>query len=421
MHYMKSLLKAEFGIEKESLRVDAAGRLALTPHPKIPHPQISRDFGESQMEFISKVYESLGEACLEICSLQQIAERAVKDRESGPEYLWTYSNPPSYSGESGIRIAEFSGSRKEKTAYREYLARKYGKVKMLFSGLHLNYSMPESFFRLLQERFPKLEAARIKSEWYVRLCDVMMSDSWLIVALTSASPVADPAFLDGLMVPECERDRYASFRNSPYGYWNEFLPELSYRDFPSYLGSISRYVESGRIRSVQELYYPIRLKPSGENSFEGLLERGVNHMELRMLDLNPMFCAGVAKKDLIFIHLLIAYRTAGLLRDWNGKKSSKSDAERILLHKEASKMTFWEEHAGHRQAALCLIRDMKRFYAEYEAGNAGEIPSDYEIGDVLDFEERKILDPRARYAVQIRKKYQDDYIRARMAEILSGE
>ena len=64
----QELLKGEFGIEKESLRVDASGHLADTPHIPMPEEQISRDFSESQVEFVSGVHFDLEEACKEIIS-----------------------------------------------------------------------------------------------------------------------------------------------------------------------------------------------------------------------------------------------------------------------------------------------------------------------------------------------------------------
>ena len=101
----QNLLKAEFGIEKESLRVRADGYLADTKHPNIRNRGISRDFGESQVEFISGVSANLQDACVEICCLQDIVEQAIALRPTGKEYIWTYSNPPLYHGEDSIRIA----------------------------------------------------------------------------------------------------------------------------------------------------------------------------------------------------------------------------------------------------------------------------------------------------------------------------
>ena len=420
------LLKGEFGIEKESLRVDAAGHLAVTEHPQIDREQISRDFSESQVEFISGVYDNLQGACGEICMLQGMVEEAIANRPTGKEYMWTYSNPPLFDGEKNIQIAEFTGEKEARTTYREYLAQKYGKVKMLYSGVHLNYSMPREFFELLLEKVPEKSLDQMKSEWYVRLADVLMSDSWLIVALTAASPVAEEAFLRQLGVPKEEMQEYASFRNSQYGYWNLFVPELSYADFSSYLKSVDAYVAAGEISSIQELYYPVRLKPGGENSFENLCQNGVNHIELRMLDLNPMCCAGVAKRDLIFIHLLIAYRTAEILSTWRAGESVhtyrcfSSDGERILLHKQAARFSFWEEYAECREYALTLIRNMKNFFRAYGKMEGVTVPKDYPVSEVLEFQEKKILEPDKRYANQIRAKYQSNYIKTRMREIREG-
>lgn len=406
------LLRGEFGIEKESLRVNAHGYLAQTSHPKGLSKRISRDFGEGQVEFISGVYDNLTKACDEICDLQCEVEAAILNRREGAEYMWTYSNPPLYESEQNIRIAEFDRDLKTKTTYRKYLAEKYGKVKMLFSGVHLNYSMPREFFGILHEKVPDKPLSWLKNEWYVRLCDVLMSDSFLLVALTAASPVADSGFLKGLHVPEDEWDAYASFRSSKYGYWNQFLPQLSYLDFHSYLESVAGYIKRKEISSIQELYYPIRLKPAGENTLENLKKNGVNHIELRMLDLNPMCCSGVARRDLTFIHLLIAYRSAQILKNWREWKSDMPDEERILLHQRAAEISFWEENEEKRKHALLLLRDMKKFFRSCE--------NEKEILKVLAFEEQKILEPKMRYANQLSQKYRDDYIGTRMHEILEG-
>ena len=52
------------GIEKESLRAQADGKLALTPHPAalgspLTHPHITTDFSESQVELVTGVHASV--------------------------------------------------------------------------------------------------------------------------------------------------------------------------------------------------------------------------------------------------------------------------------------------------------------------------------------------------------------------------
>lgn len=415
----EKLLQGEFGIEKESLRVTGEGMLALTSHPSMAmyhmEEQISRDFAESQLEFVSRVHTSVDSACQEICFLQSLVEEEIKNRKTGREYVWTYSNPPGFSGEKNIRIAEFKEDLEGKNTYRHYLSEKYGRVKMLFSGVHLNFSMPEEFFVLLGELTGE-EIQTLKNEWYLNLADCLMDDSWLLVALTSASPVAKPEFLKGLGVPGEEWNRYASFRNSKYGYWNLFIPCLSYRNFESYLFSIEEYVRQGVLSSAHELYYPLRLKPKGENTLENLRDYGVNHIELRMLDLNLMSCAGVAKEDLIFIHLLIAYRISQILE--RGKRESEGEREgRILLHQRAAELDFWEKEEAYRKKALKLLEHMKEFYQDYEENAKGYIPKDYDIKGLIAFQERKILNLKYRYSQQILEKYKNHYINGVMEEL----
>ena len=44
----KCLKQAEFGIERESLRINIDGRLAQSPHPFQDNKNIDRDFCENQ-------------------------------------------------------------------------------------------------------------------------------------------------------------------------------------------------------------------------------------------------------------------------------------------------------------------------------------------------------------------------------------
>lgn len=94
--------------------------------------------------------------------------------------------------------------------------------------------------------------------------------------------------------------KYASARCSEIGYWNYFVPILKYNDLQS-------YVDSGQVKAPAELYYPVRLKPIGENSLEHLTESVIHHIELRMLDLNPLDPAEIKKEDIHFLHYFIIY------------------------------------------------------------------------------------------------------------------
>ena len=110
----KYINEAEFGIERESLRVSADGSLAQTPHPFESHKNIDRDFCENQIEFISDVFNKPEQVNEQLWELQRLVNGKLK--ENG-EFLWSFSNPPRISGENEIPVAEYTGSLRNKSVY----------------------------------------------------------------------------------------------------------------------------------------------------------------------------------------------------------------------------------------------------------------------------------------------------------------
>ena len=282
---------AEFGIERESLRVTADGALAQTTHPFVGKPAITRDFCENQVEMISDVFTDPDEMNRQLGSLlDEIDETLAKNNE----LLWAFSNPPRFSSEDEIPVAAFHGRQRGKSEYRRYLAKKYGKTKMLFSGIHLNISFTEGLLHAAFEESGASVYTDFKNDFYLRLAKRLTQYAWLAVFLTAASPVADASL--GI-----ESNVYSSIRCSAYGYWNDFTPILDYADLKKYIGSIARYIINGDLKAASELYYPVRLKPRGANSLESLLQNGVNHLELRVLDVNPLTRTGIFTEDVRFV------------------------------------------------------------------------------------------------------------------------
>ena len=82
------LLQGKFGLEKENVRVDQDGKLALTPHPqafgsKTENPYIQTDFSESQIEMITPAFGTIDETYRFMEALQDIVTMELND-----EYLW---------------------------------------------------------------------------------------------------------------------------------------------------------------------------------------------------------------------------------------------------------------------------------------------------------------------------------------------
>ena len=362
----KYFYSGKFGIERETLRVDNQNKLSQTPHPFGNDEHITRDFCENQIELVTPVCNSIDEA---VDALAELDKKAREELAKNGESIWLYSNPPHFDNENEIPIAHFTGDHSSKRAYREVLEQKYGKKLMLFSGIHFNFSFAEEFLRELNTNNTDFQTFR--DELYLRLYKQLMVHSWLLVLLTAASPYYD-ASLDkdgksGIIISE-----YSSLRNSKRGYWNKFLPILDHRNLKTFTGSIKKHIVTGSLYSASELYLPIRLKPSGVNSLENLAANGVDHIELRMFDINPSAPLGIDERDLEFAHLLILY----LLSQPDFDFTPELQEQAVFNHKNTALL---EPDIEFLERGEAIIEGME----EYFSGNEN-------AGDILEYEKQKL-------------------------------
>lgn len=398
------LLKGNFGLEKESLRVDENGFLAHTKHPFSDDDHIVRDFCENQTEINTPVTHSPEEAVASLNYYYQKIQRTLRQLEPR-EYLWPFSNPPYIRNEDDIPVAIFEGGRASKTAYREYLSDRYGRYKMAFSGIHFNYSFDEE---LLQRDFAlsgETDYTEYKNQFYVVLAERAVAYGWLMVAVTAASPLLDGSFVEKHKYDQDHFSGMASVRCGEMGYWNYFAPIFDYTDVRAYADSIQRYVDDGLLRAPTELYYPIRLKPRGKNILSVLRDQGVDHIELRMFDLNPLVSCGVDVRDVAFAQLLLVWLASTPRQPF----SIKDQVQAVQNFKNAAHYDLKTvkivvpngEVYSVTDAALKVLGMMREFYRDF--------PED--VQKVLEFETEKFLDGENRYAWQIRKAFSDGYVK----------
>ena len=343
----------KFGIERETLRVDGHGKLAQTPHPFGNDENITRDFCENQIEIVTPVCGSIGEALESLAFFdRKVRETLTKSGES----IWLYSNPPHIDSEDEIPVADFTGSHSSKKSYRKFLEQKYGKRLMLFSGIHFNFSFADEFLRELNTE--NEDFVDFKNKIYLKLYKQLMVHSWLLVLLTASSPYYDES-LDkigkrGIIIGE-----YSSLRNSRRGYWNKFLPILDHRNLKTFTGSIKKHIVTGSLYSASELYLPIRLKPKGINTLENLAENGVDHIELRMFDLNPSAPLGIDGRDLEFAHLLMIFLIS--LPDFDFTPDLQEKA--VNEHKNSALL---EPDAELLERGENIIEEMEKYFSDNE-------------------------------------------------------
>lgn len=368
----KNIFDGKFGLERETLRIDGNGRLAQTLHP-FDDENLSRDFCENQLEIITPVCKNISEVMTALEALDTKA-RTILDKNG--EALWLYSNPPYIENEAEIPIAQYDGILSAKHDYRISLARRYGKKMMLYSGIHFNFSFSEDYLKSLHKSQDQTYED-FKNAAYFRLLKQVSRYSWIMVLLTAASPMYDLSFdKDGAQ--GASFSGFASMRSSRKGYWNQFVPQLDYADLPSYIESIRNYIKKGILFSAGELYLPVRLKPRGENSAEALLSGGVDHIELRMFDLNPLEKLGIAQNDLEFAHLFLIYLLH--LEDFDFTPELQEKA--IKDHQSAALYDISEVTVGGvpmKEAANKFIDEMGKFFSEFT-----------EVNDVIEYERRKL-------------------------------
>ena len=395
------LFTGNFGLEKESLRILGDATLSHTPHPFPNDRHIVKDFCENQTEINTGVHQNAQSAVDElIYHTGRIYEKLLKLPER--EYLWLFSNPPYIANEEDIPVAVFEGKEFSKSVYRNYLSDKYGRYRMTFSGIHVNFSFSDELLQADYQAGHEGEDFRAyKDRLYLDLAERMAAYSWLLVSISAASPVMDSSFIEKGVHDQEAFLGMGSVRCSEMGYWNEFAPVFDYSGIDAYAGSIRHYVNRGFLRAPSELYYPIRLKPPGENSLEALEEKGVNHIELRMYDLNPLVKAGVDVRDIQFAHLMMIWLASTPRQPFddrdqvqavqNFKNAARYDLKTVKILTPAG------ETFSVQQAALNEFDFMKEFYDSIGAGT--------EVYKILDFERQKLIDPEKRYAWQIRHEY----------------
>ena len=204
---------------------------------------------------------------------------------------------------------------------------------MTFSGIHVNYSFSEELLKIDFNLQEETDYQKYKNRFYLILAQKMAAYGWLIVAVTAASPLLDSSFVEKGIYDGDIFTGLASVRCGEMGYWNEFVPILDYHDISAYADSIQKYVDMGLLKAASELYYPIRLKPAGENTLESLRKNGVNHIELRMFDLNPLADVGLEEKDVVFAQLLMVW----LVSTPNQPFSEKDQIQAVQNFKNAAR------------------------------------------------------------------------------------
>lgn len=335
---ISSLLKGALrGIEKESLRVDYLGQLSQKEHPEglgsaLTNGTVTTDFSEALLEFVTPVFADGAAALQFLESLHQFTYGQLSE-----ELIWAGSMPCHIPDSEAIPVARYGSSNigRLKHIYRVGLAHRYGKMMQTIAGIHYNFSLPDDFWRSFQELQGNTDSLQsFRSSGYFKMIRNFRRYSWLLLYLFGASPTVDASFLKGKPHPlHSLGDRtlylpYAtSLRMSDLGYstkaqsslnicfnhLNTFIASLDkaiHTPYPPYekigvkVDGQYRQLSSSVLQIENEYYSDIRPKRdsrSGEKPLADLRARGVEYIEVRLLDINPFLAVGIDRRQTLFI------------------------------------------------------------------------------------------------------------------------
>src|SRR5260221_1152273 len=237
--------------------------------------------------------------------------------------------PCNLPADDQIPIGRYGNSNvgRMKTVYRTGLSYRYGRRMQTISGIHYNFSLPG-----------------VSSEDYFSLIRNFRRHSWLPLYLFGASPAVCSTFVAGrthelqeLRPGTMYLPHATSLRMGRLGYQSDAQAALcvSYNSLDSYAASLDdaltkpfpayekigvrekdkyKQLNTSLLQIENEFYGTIRPKRRirpGERPLHALRERGVEYVEVRLMDLDPFVAIGIEPAtcrflDVFLLHCLLS-------------------------------------------------------------------------------------------------------------------
>ena len=416
------------GIERETLRTTPDGHLALTPHPralgsKLAHPHITTDFSEAQLELITGVAASTADLLDELGAIHSRTYAGIED-----ELLWPASMPCELPrADAAIPLAQYgtSNAALTKTTYRNGLGLRYGRAMQTICAVHYNVSFSERLFDTLAAAEGAVNDQRWRDVKYFNLMRNFRANSWLVVYLFGASPAVSDSFVTGRthtferLGPGTLHMPYAtSLRSGALGYQSDVQAQhllVTYNSLDNYVGSLARAITTpysgyegegaGKpaqlnkciLQSEAEFYSSIRAKRVAEGHHSGLAAlagKGVEYIEVRLLDIDPLAPLGVAEETLNFMDAFLTWCLTSPAGEHNAAKCTEIVGNiRTTVHRGREPGLMLQEDGNPRTlqawgaALLDAIEPAGNWLDACHGGSRHQ--------NSLEAQRRKIEDPRA--------------------------
>lgn len=365
------------GLEIEMQRVDENGHVSQEPYPagigdEKTNPWITNDFLETMSETVSPPAAH----ALDTLHYLYVINNALRSALAPGELLWPLSMPPALPKDKTKLVLAKMGPKKE--AYLKEWAKRHGYSQGTPCGAHINLSIDQHILDLVCKHFPQQfpDERAARNYLYAVVAQGFVRYRWLITYLYGASPIAEANYFDPGKAP---KHPLRSIRQSKYGFGTKFTGDFTNLD--RYIARIEQGVKQGVLTSDYEFHGPVRFK--GNRNLKDLPKKGIEYLELRMLDLDPSSSVGIRSDTLRFIRLLASYfiMHPALHPDEVDQILAKADKMNEVVSEEEP------DKPSHYQAtALAFVKELERYANKIQLG------PEYE--EIMDDLEDRVLNPK---------------------------
>ncbi|MDM8304290.1 glutamate--cysteine ligase [Limosilactobacillus vaginalis] len=376
------LFTSEFGLEAKKHRVLTNGRASRYPYPEALRSRrhnlyLNSGFTDNMIDFETSPVVGSKNAVRQLKMLEQIMVGQLHEDER----LWPLSLAPAPVYNHDLDYLMTANTKSWDQANHDYLGKKYGITQELLGDVHVNFSLNKELLKALYEQFYKDEYHSLvdfQNHLYFKMAQCFVLYQWLFTYLYGASPVSED-----VNVPEHLELPVRSLRCSDYGDDNLPNEQVSYNSLEEHFSKLQQFLDDGTYYSIKEFFGPVRCRRHNQDvgDLQGMLTKGINYLEFRSFDLDPLSRTGVSDDTINFLELLMINTLVKPLPDNLPEKLATARK----LNNEVALQKPKEQTPEMHEAAIKIIAELQDLVDEFNA------PREYRLA--LKFVQRRVDDP----------------------------
>lgn len=378
------MFACRFGLEVKKHRVLTNGRASRYPYPASLRSRqynlyLNSGYTDDMIDFETAPLVGSKRAVQHLKMLEQIMIAHLHSDER----LWPLSMAPAPLYQNDLEFLKTDFTKPWAQARHDYLGKKYGIAQEILGDVHVNVSLnnhliKELYKHFYQDRYDSL--TDFQNHLYFKLAQRFYLYQWLFTYLFGASPVTEDmphSFPNDLKLP------VRSLRCSNYGDDNLATEQVTYSSLEEHFQELQNYIDNGSFYNLKEFFGPVRMRRHNHdnNDLLGLLKKGINYIEFRNFDLDPLSRTGISDDTLNFLELLLLDSLVSPLPD----NLAHHLVEARKRNNEVALQKPQEEADWMKTAANELMVELQTFVADFNA------PREYRLA--LTFAQRRIDDP----------------------------